>query len=34
MPAMPIADRRPPMVVGIKQTSSAINTVIESAAPE
>ncbi|MNR17723.1 hypothetical protein D3C85_1344040 [compost metagenome] len=25
MPAMPMADNRPPMVVGIKQTNKAIN---------
>jgi hypothetical protein len=29
MPAMPIALRRPPMVVGIRQTRSAISAVIE-----
>ena len=27
MPAMPIAESRPPMVVGMRQTSSAISTV-------
>ena len=26
MPAMPIADSSPPIVVGIRQTNSAINT--------
>ena len=30
MPAMPIAESRPPIVVGIRQTSSAISTVTES----
>ncbi len=34
MPAMPIADNSPPIVVGIRQTSSAISTVTEIAAPE
>ena len=34
MPAMPIADSRPPIVVGIRQTSSAISTVTESTVPE
>ena len=34
MPAMPIAESRPPIVVGIRQTSSAISTVTESVAPE
>ena len=28
MPAMPIADSKPPIVVGIRQTSSAISTMI------
>ena len=31
MPAMPIADSRPPIVVGIRQTSSATITVADSA---
>ena len=30
MPAMPMADSRPPMVVGIRQTSSATITVEDS----
>ena len=34
MPAMPIADSRPPIVVGIRQTSSATITVAESAIAE
>ena len=34
MPAMPMAESRPPMVVGIRQTSSATITVAESATPE
>ena len=34
MPAMPIAESRPPIVVGIRQTSSAISTVTESVVPE
>ena len=34
MPAMPIADSRPPMVVGISVTSSAISTVTDSTVPE
>ena len=33
MPAMPIAERRPPIVVGMRQTSSAISTVTESTVP-
>ena len=33
MPAMPIADRSPPMVVGIRQTSSAIRTVSVTTSP-
>ena len=33
MPAMPIAESRPPMVVGIRQTSSATSTVIETGLP-
>ena len=32
MPAMPIAESRPPIVVGIRQTSSAMSTVTETAA--
>ena len=34
MPAMPIAESRPPIVVGIRQTSSAISTVTDSVLPE
>ncbi len=34
MPAMPIAESRPPIVVGIRQTSSAISTVTDSTVPE
>ena len=34
MPAMPMADRRPPIVVGMRQTSSAISTVADSSVPE
>ena len=34
MPLMPIALNSPPMVVGIKQTSSAVSTGTENAAPE
>ena len=34
MPAMPMADSSPPMVVGIRQTSSATIAVAESAMPE
>ena len=34
MPAMPMAESRPPMVVGIRQTSSATITVAESWIPE
>ena len=34
MPAMPMADSRPPMVVGISVTSSATSTVIDSTVPE
>ncbi len=30
MPAMPIAESRPPMVVGIRQTSKAIRIVTET----
>ena len=33
MPATPIADSNPPMVVGIRQTSSATSTVIETGVP-
>ena len=33
MPAMPMADSRPPMVVGIRHTSSEISTVTEGTAP-
>ena len=32
MPAMPIAASRPPMVVGIRHTSSAMSTVTDTAA--
>ena len=34
MPAMPIAESRPPIVVGMRQTRSAIRTVAESSIPE
>ena len=34
MPAMPMAESRPPMVVGIRQTSSATIAVADSAMPE
>ena len=34
MPAMPIADSRPPIVVGMRQTSSAISTVADRSVPE
>ena len=34
MPAMPIADKRPPIVVGIRQTSNAISTVADRSVPE
>ena len=34
MPAMPMALSRPPMVVGIRQTSSAISTGTENTTPE
>ena len=34
MPAMPIADRRAPIVVGIRATSRAIRVVTEIAVPE
>ena len=33
MPAMPMADRRPPMVVGIRQIRSATSTVMVIGAP-
>ena len=33
MPAMPIAESSPPIVVGIRQTSSAASTVIATGAP-
>ena len=33
MPAMPIADSSPPIVVGIRQTSSAISTATETVPP-
>ena len=33
MPAMPMADSRPPIVVGMRQTSSAISTVIVTTSP-
>ncbi|KAG1242955.1 hypothetical protein G6F65_022724 [Rhizopus arrhizus] len=33
MPATPMADSRPPMVVGIRQTSSATRTVTVTAEP-
>ena len=34
MPAMPIAESRPPIVVGMRQTSSAIRTVADRSVPE
>ncbi len=34
MPAMPMADSRPPMVVGIKHTSRATSTVTGTSMPE
>ena len=34
MPAMPMALNKPPMVVGIKHTSSAINTGTENTVAE
>ena len=34
MPAMPMAESRPPMVVGISVTSSAASTVTVSTVPE
>ena len=34
MPAMPMAESSPPMVVGIRQTSRATTAVIESSIPE
>ncbi len=33
MPATPMADNKPPMVVGMRQTSSATSTVIVTGAP-
>ena len=33
MPATPIADSRPPIVVGIRHTSSATSTVIDTGVP-
>ncbi len=33
MPAMPIADRRAPIVVGIRQTNKAVSTTTETAPP-
>ena len=33
MPAMPMAERRPPIVVGIRQTRSAASTVIVTGVP-
>ncbi len=34
MPAMPMAEIKPPIVVGIRQTSSATITVTEKVRPE
>ncbi len=34
MPAMPMAESKPPMVVGIRHTSSAISVVTDTAWPE
>ena len=34
MPAMPIADSSPPIVVGIRQTSSETSTNTDCGAPE
>ncbi len=34
MPAIPMADKRPPMVVGIRHTKSAISVVTETGWPE
>ena len=34
MPAMPMADSSAPMVVGIRQTSSATSTMTDCPAPE
>ena len=34
MPAMPMADSSAPMVVGMRQTSSATSTMIDCCAPE
>jgi hypothetical protein len=33
MPAMPIADSKPPIVVGIRHTSSATRIAIDTGAP-
>ena len=33
MPAMPMAESRPPMVVGMRHTSSATTAVVESFTP-
>ena len=33
MPAMPMAERRPPIVVGMRATSSAIRTGMEMSVP-
>ena len=33
MPAMPIADSRPPIVVGMRQTSSATSAVVVTSPP-
>ena len=33
MPAMPIADSSPPMVVGMRHTSRATSTTIDCSAP-
>ncbi len=34
MPAMPMAESSPPIVVGMRQTSSAISTLTETSPPE
>ncbi len=34
MPAMPIAESSAPIVVGIRQTSSATSTITDCSAPE
>ena len=34
IPAMPMADRSPPIVVGIRHTSRAMSTTIDCGAPE